>query len=61
MCLYKMDPSDTVLPQTCEKPVTEVLLSTGRYQVASITQNNRVYKDLVVLQVKSVTKPKVLS
>ena len=30
-----------------EKPVTEILLSTGRYQVASIMQNNYVYKDLV--------------
>ena len=44
---YKMDPSNTILPQTCGKLVTEVSLSTRRYQVASITQNNHVYKDLV--------------
>ena len=49
MRLYGMDPSDTVLPQTYGKPVIEVLLSTKRYQVASITQNNYVYKDLVIL------------
>ena len=47
MRLYGMDPSDTVLPYTCGKLVIEVLISTRRYQVASITQNNRVYEDLV--------------
>src|SRR6266700_696411 len=44
---YGMDPSDTVLPWTCGKLVTEVSLSTRRYQVASITQNNHIYEDLV--------------
>ena len=29
MRLYRMDFGNTVLPQTCEKLVTEVLLSTG--------------------------------
>ena len=47
MRLYGMDPGDTILPQTYGKLVIEVLLSTRRYQVASITQNNHVYKDLV--------------
>ena len=47
MRLYKIDPSDTMLPQTYGKPVTEVSLSTRRYQIAFITQNNHVYKNLV--------------
>jgi len=47
MRLYGIDPGDTILPLTCGKLVIEVLLSTRRYQVASITQNNHVYEDLV--------------